>query len=248
MAVDYSIQYPCAARKQFGAPRLATMVKKQDLAEFAIARYRDAEPETDVETIVHQRTVNIGITRPDGTVEQSEVPIVQLLALAAPLQGVVEHCRRCPANIVMRNFGCINQVNYPIPLEAEEWLLSRLPDDAGAPTMKLLFKFLAGFGIDGTAVDTLRQHGNLFESKQPVTRIWKGWLSRKQISSSQILQMLVHGGPIGSAQASLYAHILNLSAAQGESRSQSKVIEQLKTLMRAVVVASRHSCELAIDA
>jgi len=248
MAVDYAINYSCVARQKFGAPRLATMVKKQDLAEFAIARYREAEPGLDIETIIHQRTVNIGITRPDGKVEQTDVPIVQLLALAAPLESVIEHCRRCPANIVMRNFGCINQVNYPIPQEAEEWLLSRLPDDAGAPTMKLLFKFLTDLSVDGAEVDKLRQRGNLFESKQPVIRVWKGWLSKKQISSSQILQMLVYGGSIGSAQASLYAHILNLSAAQGEARSQSKVIEQFKTLMRAVVVASRHHCELAIDA
>lgn len=194
MALDFALQYPCAARRQFGAAPLATMVKKQDLAEFAIARYREAEPNVDVETIIHQRTVNIGVTRPNGKIEQAQVPIVELLKLAAPLNSVIEHCRRCPANIVANNFGCINQMNYPIPLQAEEWLLSRLPADAGAPGMKMLFKFVADLGIDGAQVDGLRQQANLFEAKAPVVRVWKGWFSKQQLSSSQLLQMLVFGG------------------------------------------------------
>ncbi len=224
------------------------MVKKQDLAEFAIARYREAEPGLDVETIIHQRTVNIGITRPDGKVEQTQVPIVELLKLAAPLNAVIEHCRRCPANIVAGNFGCINQVNYPIPLQAEEWLLARLPADAGTPGMKMLFKFVADMEIDGAQVDRLRHQGSLFESKEPVVRVWKGWFSKQQLNSSQILHMLVFGGQIAKAQASLYTMMLDLSAAQNEPRSQSKAIEQLRVLMRAIVFAGRHHCDLALDA
>src|SRR5687767_14557912 len=44
------------------------------------------------------------------------------------LQPLTFHCARCPANAAGQEFGCYGCVYEPVSLEAEEWLMDRLPE------------------------------------------------------------------------------------------------------------------------
>jgi hypothetical protein len=103
------------------------------------------------------------------------------------------------ANLRRTAFGCGGVIHFPIPPEAEEWLLSRLPEDLGGLVGKLLLKAIADFKWDGTHIDAARSRNDLYSLKKPVERKWGGFLSKKTVNSSQLLEMLLG---VGSMQPS----------------------------------------------
>jgi hypothetical protein len=248
MATDYSLQFPCEVRKAIPEAKLFYLVKQRALAQFAAAKLREAHPEADTETIFNKWTVVSTVTGPDGTAKQVPVTIAQLLSETAPLDNMSGHCQKCRANVAARPFGCIGKINYPITSVSEGWLTSRLPDDAENPGLKLLLKFLEDLEVDGAGVAQFRARPAMFESKVPKIRSWGSWPSQRQLSSSQLLQILVFGGNVVAQQAQLYTKLLGLDTVLTEQHPRSDQIEQFKTLFCAIVMAGRLNCGIYVEA
>jgi len=248
MAIDYALQFPCEVRANIPELKLQALVNYLAVAQFAFARFKEANPSMDSATIMDTCRVEIAARGPDGTTRQLPTTIRQLLGMIAPLEPFKGVCKQCRANVADRSFGCFAKINYPIPNEAEQWLLSRLPADVGDPDLQLLFRFLSDLGIDGAPVDELRKRPNLFQRQLPATRRWGGPSDTRQITSSQLIHMLAFGGQIGPEQASLYTRLLHLETVLSEPHPPSSVIEQFKTLMCAIVMAGRLQAAISMDA
>jgi hypothetical protein len=248
MAIDYALQFPCEVRKSIPEAKLITLIKYWGTAEFAIGKFKEIYPHYDMATIINKCTIEMDVAGSDGTARQASVTIAQILSLIAPLEGVKGHCKGCRANVSGQSFGCIGKVNYPITIEAETWLLSRLPNNEKSPSLSLLFKFFSDLEIDGAPVDLHRTRVQMFERKTPVVRNWGGWFNKKQISSSQIIHMLAFGGNIGAQQALLYTKLLGLTLIQSEQRSSSNAVEQFKIFMWAIIMAGKLNVSLLVDA
>jgi len=244
MAVDYVLKFPCEVRKNVPEAKLAALVGYMSLAEFAVAEIRKSNPSAPMEAILKYE-VQVSQARPDGTAQQVPTTIAQLVALAQPLGQYRAHCLNCRANIADRPFGCIAKINYPIRKESEEWLLSRLPSDVKDPNLSLLFRFVSDLGIDGHPVDAMRPR--LFELKAPMVRRWGAPPDQKQLTSSQIIQMLAFGGNIGPQQATLYTKLLGLTSVLSDPHPPSSNIEQFKTLMCAIVMSGRLNAEISVE-
>lgn len=249
MAIDFALQKPCAARRHTPEVKLRSMVRHQGIAEFAIAQFREKFPHADEDTLTEKCTVQIEVKRPDGTRIQTQVTIGRLQEMIAPLLGLDSECKGCPANVSGRSFGCIGKVNYPFGKAAEDWLLARLPDDAKDANLALLMKYLDDLGIDGAPVDALRSSTRIFERPEAAVRKWGGWFGpKKQITSSQLLQMLAFGEFIGPEQAELYSQLLGLARLGTEAVPASTTVEQFRIFLRAVHLAGRLDARLAVDA
>ena len=106
---------------------------------------------------------------------------------------------------------------------------------------------LADLGIDGAVVDALRP--KFFAQQVPFVRRWGTLAGPKQLSSSQLLQMLSYGGGrIVPRQAALYTRLLCLATVLEDPHPPSDQIEQWKTFLCAVVMAGRLDAEIVIDA
>ncbi|HEY2345694.1 MAG TPA: hypothetical protein VGH80_07410 [Xanthomonadaceae bacterium] len=248
MAIDYALRFPCEVRRNMPEPKLEALVKYLALAKFAAARFKEAHPELEMDGIFDKCKVGVATRRPDGVTEQVPMTIRQLLEMCEPLNPFMGTCKECRANVADRPFGCFAKINYPIPNEAEQWLLSRLPNDAADPALQMLFRFLAEVGVDGAPVDELRKRPNIFQRQLPATRRWGEPSDSKKITSSQIIQMLAFGGEIKPAQAYLYTQMLRLERVLSDPHPPSNVIEQFKTLMCAIVMAGRLEADISIDA
>lgn len=246
MAVDYVLKFPCEVRKQVANDKLVTLVGYMGLAEFAVAEVRKTNPNLPMADILKNVQVKVDQRRPDGVVRQIPMSVGDLVELAQSIGHLRGHCGPCRANIADRPFGCIAKINYPITKEAEEWLVSRLPDDVANPGLSTLFRFLSDLEITGAPIDTLRP--NLCELQAPVVRAWDGPQGQAQVSSSQILHMLIFGGDIGAQQAALFTQLLGLESVLSDPHPPSSSIEQFKTLACAIVMAGRLNAEIELQA
>lgn len=247
MAIDYAIQFPCEVRRHLPEAKLQALVKQSDMVRFAIARFREAEPNTDLDTIIREREVVIAVRTPEGDTKQQPVTIAELMKLLQPLEGLKQACINCRANLTAQGFGCIGRVNYPLPAETEEWLLARLPADAKDAGLSLLFRFMADLDIDGAQIAHVRARPEILASRSPLTRVWKSLFSRKQIDSNQILYLLVYAGGLSQQQSVLYTQLLNLTRDHCDVVA-TPGITQFKAFLRAVVTAGRLGAPLSIDA
>lgn len=246
MAAEYVLKFLCEVRKSVPEAKLVALVGYMSLAEFGVGEIRKSNPDMPMETILGKYEVHVSQRRPDGTTHQVPMTIGQLVELAEPIGQYRRHCPDCRANIADRPFGCIAKINYPIRKESEEWLLSRLPGDMNDPNLSLLFRYLADLEIDGRPIDEMRPR--LFELTRPLVRRWGTPSGQKQVTSSQILHMLVFGGDIVPQQASLYTKLLGLTSVLSDPHPPSSNIEQFKTLMCAIVMSGRLNAEISFDA
>ena len=249
MAIEFALQKPCAARRHTPEVKLRSMVRHRDIAEFAIARFREKFPHADPETLTAKCTVEIAVKRPDGTPIQTQVTVGKLQEMIEPLAELDGECKGCPANVSGRSFGCIGKLDTPLRKEAEEWLLARLPDDAKDANLAQLLKHLAELGIDGAPVEEQRSRARMFERKEAAVRKWGGWFGAKtQITSSQLLQMLAFDDSIAPEQAQLYTRLLGLARPAPEPQSPSEAVQQIRLFLRAINLAGRLNARMVVEA
>ncbi len=249
MAIDYALQYLCEVRKTVPALQLGSMVKHKGQVDAAIEAVRRQQPSLDLNTIINEWQMGMMVKTPDGLSKQVPVKIAQVLALVAPLENLKGSCDKCPANPARHAFGCFGAIQYPITKEAEEWLLSRLPDDADSPGLKLLFKFVADLEIDGAQVDAQRNRPEVFELSNPVVRTWGRWPSRQKLSSSQLIYLLAFGGDIGPEQAGLYTQLFGLDGLLAQAGdASSNCIAQFRQFMHTISLAGKLNAQLSVDA
>jgi hypothetical protein len=139
-------------------------------------------------------TVTVMLMTPSGPQER-EVSVADMLAEAAPLDELAPHCASCDACAVDSQFGCFGYLNYPLTASFEQWLVSRI-QPANTLGGFLLLKAIDDFGYDGSAMVSWRQRRELTElSRSPEAVVATGFLSKKRVSTDQILQAILMVGP-----------------------------------------------------
>ncbi len=207
MAVDYYVLFPCEVRKQISDESLLNMEKAKNRAEAVLQMLRDnpGEHQNKPESEWSVTLTKLGANGP----EEVELRVADMLAEAAPLQQLAVHCNGCPANLQKRDFGCGGAIHYPITRQAEQWLVSRLPDDLNTQRGQLLQRAIQDFEYNGADIDAARVRDELYELKSPAVRKWGGFFSKKtRIASSQILHMMFDVGSFQPAHAKMLAYFL----------------------------------------
>ncbi|MGG6898164.1 hypothetical protein [Rhizobium sp. BR 315] len=254
MALEYFIQFPCKVREQVAQEDLLAMLKAQGRYQAIVDVQQKSMPEGknigDSKIVLIQRG-------PNGD-EKVEVKLSELAGQAAPLKQLATICENCPANLRQAEFGCGGTLHYPISLRAEEWLISRLPDDLTSNQGKMLLAALKDFNFDGAPIDRLRSSRSLFQSDKPCQRKWGGFLSKKTIiNSSQVLQMLMHVGHLSPSHAKLAAYFVGFVDDQFRYTDARQTKDQpndapgvigLKAFLRAVGFAGANNLPVFIEA
>lgn len=207
MAVDYFGSFPCNVRESFTDAELLRMVKARDRARSVLDVIRN-DPKSDKGKPESEWTCKVVVVGPDGPKERV-VRIQDMLEEAAPLEALAGNCVHCPNNVRAIEFGCGGAVHYPISAHAERWLVSRLPADLESRAGRLLTRAIVDFGYDGAGIDAARARKQLCEANAPVVRKWGRWFAKKtQITSSQIIHMLIGVGSFQPGHAKLVAYFL----------------------------------------
>ncbi len=265
MGIDYVIDLPCPPKQQLGVDGLVALVKAKTRAEtvLEIVRQRgDGRSPGEIEFEVMLQT-------PDG-VEQTTVTVQSLLDSAAPLEPLRPHCGGCPANRDSPGFGCYKSLPYPIPGEAEAWLLGLLPDDLDTTAGQLLVRALDDFDWNGEhAADMRTQDDTFFENRQALAVSWDSDEDEGdavEIDTDQLFHMLFHVGNVGSSHAFMVClffgvvpHDLDLDAladpaARASALAQALVpqppteaCEPMASFLHALVTAARLDVDVVID-
>ena len=243
MAADYSIKLPCSVRQKMPQEVLFELVKIRVTAQHLIAQTLELYPNQDP----YDCDVELSVTRPNGEKKTARATVREMLAATEELESLSSSCQGCRANVNDRSFGCIGKINYPIEKASEAWLVSRLPEDSNSPTLALLFDYLSENNIDAAPVRNMRAQTNIFQSRTPIERSWGGWLRKRNISSDQIIHMLLFVGDASSKNAKLISKLLRLPDVLSESHPKSDNIEQFKSFFCALVMAGRLDSSVEID-
>lgn len=212
---------------------------------------------SDLDPGERERSVVVKVIGPNGPVEQ-EIKIAHMLAESAPLDALSLHCNGCPANLREIAFGCGGAIHYPLMEETEEWLVSRLPDDLGAPAGKLLLHAIRDMGYDGARVDAARLRKEIYAADKPIARKWGSFFSRKtRITSSQVIHMLAGTGNLSPLHSRLVCWFLGFldEEMKPEHNSENKVAEtdiqgvaEFKMFLLAAAFAGANDLILFVDA
>ncbi|WP_028453654.1 hypothetical protein [Chitinilyticum aquatile] len=225
MSIEYYASHPCPVRDSVSDEALLTMEKARTRASCVVELMR-SHPGTPKDQPEEEWTFITQVLRPDGPV-QVEVKIGDLLAESAPLDALARHCAGCVANHRNADFGCGGAINYPISAAAEQWLLSRLPDDLKSARGQLLLQAIADFDYDGACIDAARSRKELYASSTAPVRKWGGFFARKTvISSSQILHMIIPVGHLQPAHAKMLGFFLGYLDDEFEYRAQPDNLPQ----------------------
>jgi hypothetical protein len=139
-----------------------------------------------------------------------EMPVEETPAEAAQLPPLASHCEACRANVLKQPFGCYGTLEYPIRGSVEQWLMSRLPETLASTAGHFLVAAIRDFQYNGEPVARLRGNRSFFESRKPARRQWGPWLSRRTITSDQVLQMMFGLGNLGPSHCVMLSLFLGL--------------------------------------
>jgi hypothetical protein len=262
MGIDYVLDLPCTPKQQLGVEGLVELVKARSRADTVLEMVRkqgDARTAAEIEFEVVLQT-------PDGTKSQT-VSVQDLLDRAAPLEPLRGHCAGCPANGDGPGFGCYRSIPYPIPEEAEAWLLGLLPDDLETTAGQLLVRAIDDFDWDGEHAAGMRaQDDTFFESREALAVSWGEGEHVIEIDTNQLFHLLFHVGHLGATHAfmaclffGVIPHDLELSAlgdpaarAQALKTAQvpqppSEACEPIAAFLHALATAARLDVDVLID-
>lgn len=190
--------------------------------------------------------------------------IGDLIQEAAPLKALGQHCKACRANLFNRDFGCGGIINYPIPFEAEEWLVAQLPDDLDSAAGRMLMYAIEDFDYSGQVVDELRVAGDVLESSVPAVRKWSNPPTEEAttVTSSQVIHMMfLVGNPQQANHAKMVAWYLGILEYKGDrtwdyvidasactTPENNQAIAQFKDFLKAAAFAGLNDVDLFVDA
>jgi hypothetical protein len=207
MSADFCVMLDCPPKQALGVDGLLRLIDDRRRAREAIGHYTRMG-ETPEQAARH--VFEIQRTRGDRTVAV-ETCAEKLLAEAAVLDGHADKCADCPANLGQEPFGCYGRLEYPVPAEAEEFLM-RLPADPNTHyTGNLLAQNIYDNGFNGAPIEEMRtKGGRFFRLGEAVEVSWGSGNSERSFNSDQILHLLLFGGPFPPTDALLLLMQLNL--------------------------------------
>lgn len=262
MGIDYVLDLPCTPKQQLGVDGLVELVKARSRADTVLEMVRrDGDARTP-----DQIQFEVVLQTPDGSKSQT-VSVKDLIDQSAPLEALRSHCAGCPANGDSPGFGCYHSIPYPIPEEAEGWLLGLLPDDIESTAGQLLVRAIADFDWDGAHAAGMREQGDtFFESDQALGVAWGEGESGIEVDTNQLFHMLFHVGHLEATHAfmaclffGVIPHDLDI-AALGDPAARTQALrtatvpqppteacEPFATFLHALATAARLDVDVLID-
>jgi hypothetical protein len=262
MGIDYVLDLGCTPKKHLGVEGLVNLVKARSRAEAVLEMLRkDGDKRAPSEI-----SFEVVLQTPEGTSSET-VSVQALLDSAAPLEEQRPHCAGCPANGDSPGFGCYKSIPYPIPAEAETWLLGLLPDDLDSTAGQLLLRAIQDFDWDGEHAAGMREDGDtFFESDLPQAVTWGDGDDAVEVDSNQLFHMLFHVGHVSATHAfmcciffGIVPHDIDVESiadpARRASALQTAVVPQppseacepMAAFLHALVTAARLDVDVLID-
>lgn len=256
MALDYFGVFPCEVHSKINPINLLQMEKSRNRV-YAILDLMRKDPNTDKSKPESEWIFKIAIKNADS-VEEKNVRIADLLEEAAPLDELAKNCVKCPFNVRETDFGCGGAIHYPISEKAEEWLMSRLPNNLESSCGQLLSRAINDFNYDGEVINNARNRQEIYESNKPVERKWGSFFGKKtKINSNQILHMTIAVGHIQPMHAKLLAYftgflgddfsLINIPS-NVPSPTDDQTTAELKLFFMVAALAGTNDARLFIDA
>lgn len=262
MGIDYVIDLACTPKRHLGVEALVELVKARSRADTVLAMMRDQGDERPPSEI----SFEVVLQTPDGSKSQT-VSVQELLDRASALEPERPHCAGCPCNGDSPGFGCYKSIPYPIPEEAEGWLLGLLPDDLETTAGQLLVRAIADFEWDGAHAAEMRADGDtFFESHEAMAVSWGEGDKTIEVDSNQLFHMLFHVGHLGSTHAFMVClffgvvpHDLDVEALGDQARRASAMVTAavpqppseacgpFATFLHALATAARLDVDVLID-
>lgn len=183
MAIDFTIDYPCAPKDAISTQGIIDRLKGEARAKMIIKLFRDNGDERPPSEMGFEFTRST----PDGVDENRVIVVQELLDAAAELDVWSSACATCPANRSRQRFGCIGQIDYPLSGKGEAWLLDQMPPPDDTLIWLLLKKGVEDFDYDGQTVEKLRQQTeSYFEDNLPAVRS----LGEFMLNANQTFEMM----------------------------------------------------------
>ncbi|MCU0474695.1 MAG: hypothetical protein MUC99_01030 [Anaerolineae bacterium] len=183
MAIDFTIDYPCAPKEALSTQGIIDRLKGEARAHAIIKLFRDAGDTRSPDQMGFEFTRST----PDGVEENRVIVVQELLDAALDLKPFEASCAGCPANRNGKRFGCIGHIEYPLSGQGEAWMLDQLPPPDDTLVWLLLKKGVEEFDYDGKTVEVLRaQTESYFEDSAPAVRA----LGEFMINANQVFEML----------------------------------------------------------
>lgn len=213
MTVYVCIGRKCSAKEAMTIPDLLRKVDEAKEVEQVAAEWAEREPDKTSEQIFITRTE----TMPDGTEREKQISVSEARMEFYDLQRFLGECTSCPANVasdrfkggVFSGFGCAVRLPEPVPSELEAALMAGAKRAVELSKIDPAIQFLDGIGkrkIVGTTVQKMRSDGKM-EGAKPISMTYGGFLSKKTVTSDQMLEMFTIDGVNGD-DAMLYHHFL----------------------------------------
>jgi hypothetical protein len=190
MAIEYWLEMDCPVREQLGADRFKEMLKRRLIAIGMLEMFvQQGMPEAEALKQVWRR----GRRSPAGVEIIEKFGIGALLEETRILDILVDHCKKCPANLA-EGYGCYNLINYPISAYAEHWLAAvtkaagERKDTANIPVRVIFDKKLKGAPF----ARMRRELGpRAFElSESPLISFDKGPFRGRSVRTDQMLDVM----------------------------------------------------------
>jgi hypothetical protein len=203
MAITYLVELPCAVKERFAPRRFLHRLYEHDRANEALNKARLANPAISPEDVSFQVA-----GRQDGKPVLRETTVARSFARWAELESLSGSCAGCPARISGRAFSCRGEVQLPLSLRGEAFLMSIVRGSEAEPGPQLLLNYFASNGVTGNRPEEMRRlPGVFFESPQPLVRRYQ---SGARISSNQMFELLFLSGRITQRQSRFLLGLLDL--------------------------------------
>lgn len=183
MAIDFTIDYPCAPKDALSTQGIIDRLKGEARAKSIIKLFRDAGDDRPPSQMGFEFTRST----PEGVEENRVIVVQELLDAAAELDVWSSACATCPANRTRQRFGCIGHIEYPLSGKGEAWLLDQMPPPDDTLIWLLLKQGVDEFQYDGKTVEVLRQQtDSYFEDNLPAVRS----LGEFMLNANQTFEMM----------------------------------------------------------
>lgn len=184
MAITYLIDLSCPVKAHVRTSKMLRLLYQRDRAHEALNKARKRNPQ------VAAAEVKVLVSLKDSTGKPSlaATNAADVISRFSELDVQSHHCRQCQARVIPQAFGCRGEIEFPISLRAEAWLMGLVHGQASDPTPKMLLSYLASNGIVGHRPKEMRHvPGIFFESNKSLTR---RYASGEKLSIDQVLELL----------------------------------------------------------
>ena len=195
MAITYLIDLDCPVKQAVRPAKMLRLLYQRERANEAVnkARKKDASVRPE------QVKLRVPLAVKSGKPQLADTTAGEVLTRFAELEALSHHCRECPARALPLAFGCRGEIEFPLSLRAEAWLMGLVHGAAGDPVPRMLLNYVASNGIVGNRVAEMRRTpGIFFESKKALTRRYE---TGEKLSINQLFELLFMTERISSGHA-----------------------------------------------